>query len=67
MNLLIKFKQLLFGKTNIPNKEDNLCCPNCHNDKWIELSGGGSFGNIQCSNCNTKYNNLGIFGLQKLN
>ena len=66
--MIERLKQLLFGKTDVvSNKEDNLCCPNCNNDKWIELSGGGSFGNIKCSKCNTKYNNLGLFGLQKLN
>lgn len=56
----------LFKKKDLKQKETNksLLCPNCNHDKWITLSGGGSFGNIQCGNCKTKYNNLGIFGLQ---
>lgn len=44
----------------------NLLCPTCGHDKWIELCGGGSYGNIECGKCKSKFNNLGIFGLQKI-
>jgi len=47
-------------------KGNNLKCPNCKNDQWIEGPGGGSFGNIQCPKCLKKYNNLGPFGLQEI-
>jgi hypothetical protein len=47
-------------------KSDSLLCPKCKNDKWIEGPGGGSFGNIQCGKCETKYNNMGPFGLQEI-
>lgn len=62
-------KKLFKSILNIFKKKDYcyLECPNCKNDQWIEGPGGGSFGNIQCSKCNKKYNHLGIFGLQEIN
>lgn len=46
--------------------ETTLKCPNCKSDKWHGGPGGGSYGNIECSNCHKKYNNLGIFGLEEI-
>lgn len=43
-----------------------LKCLKCKGTKWEEGPGGGSFGNIKCSNCGAKYNNLGPFGLQEI-
>ena len=59
MNLIIKIRNLLKPKKGLK-------CPHCGNNKWIEGPGGGSFGNIKCDQCNHKYNNLGVFGLQKI-
>lgn len=56
----------ILGFKNKVIKNTSLKCPNCGNDKWIEGPGGGSYGNIKCSNCQKKYNNLGIFGLQEI-
>lgn len=48
-------------------KEKLLKCPACKGSDWIKGSGGGSYGNIQCVKCKNKYNNLGPFGLEKIN
>lgn len=60
------FKSLFEKNIKEENNSKFLKCPNCKSVKWHEGPGGGSLGNIQCGNCNTKYNNLGIFGLEKI-
>lgn len=47
-------------------KSDNLKCPNCKNDKWIEGPSGGMSVNIECSKCGSRYNHMGPLGLQEL-
>lgn len=42
--LLSTIKNLFKSKTQI-EKDNNLKCPNCKNDQWVEgPGGGGSFG-----------------------
>lgn len=70
MNLFKKIKSIFYTTKRSKTKEeldrDFLKCPNCKSDTWIEGAGGGSYGNIQCSNCKKKYNNLGLFGLKEI-
>lgn len=47
--------------------ENNVKCPDCGEHDWLEGPGGGSFGNIQCTSCGSKFNNLGPFGLERIN
>ena len=44
-----------------------LKCPDCQHDSWIQKAGGGSYGNIKCGNCGSEFNNLGPFGLERIN
>lgn len=46
----------------------NVICPDCGNTDWIQLTGGASFGNIECDNpgCSSRFNDLGPFGLQRI-
>lgn len=72
--LLVKAIYTLFkaDKIYIESSDDDeehsnyLKCPKCKGKEFFEGPGGGSFGNIQCATCNTKYNNLGPFGLDEI-
>lgn len=66
---MIKFFKKFLGFKDKPKKEEEnelLKCPECKGTEWIEGPSGGSFGNIQCVKCNSKFNNMGIFGLNKI-
>ncbi len=68
INQNLKQKQLSKVTENEnQNEEPSLKCPKCKHNKWYEGPGGGSFGNIECGNCKTRYNNIGPFGLQEIN
>lgn len=67
--IFVLVHQNLNYKKNFSEDSDGvLRCPKCNGSQWIDGPGGGSFGNIECGNnkCGTKYNNMGIFGLQEI-
>lgn len=69
MKKILKFFKNIFFKNEkitCKHEDENLKCPEYDYDKWYELAGGGSFGNIKCGNCNSEFNNVGIFGLHKI-
>lgn len=51
---------------NVYKDNSKVLCPECKHDQFYEGPSGGSFGNIECCKCGTRYNNLGPFGLQKI-
>ncbi len=48
-------------------KSDSLDCPDCGGDKWFEGPSGGICVNITCTKCGSRFNDMGPFGLQRLN
>lgn len=50
----------------ITNKPNNLECPDCNGDKWFEGPSGGMCVNISCVGCGSRFNDMGPFGLQRL-
>lgn len=62
------FKKLFsyFFSKKKNNKKFYLKYLDCESDTFYEGPGGGSFGNITCTKCGSKYNNLGPFGLERI-
>ena len=41
-------------------------CPDCGHDKFLEGPHGGLSVNFKCENCEAKFNNMGPFGIERL-
>lgn len=66
INIIDYIRNAFLGKKQTEDTDEVLRCPKCKGDQWLDGPGGGSFGNIKCVKCETKYNNMGPFGLKEI-